>query len=874
MALTKSVIDSLGLRGKEVKFQIKEQLFQGGRIKKYYEGSIYDSVLYTTFINSGDNESETIIFDDINDSLGYFKYKLDDDSNTVMNKIFFNGQYIGSSSEPPYDYSFKHHQSNANWSYSYFVFELNTDTTGNFFEIYIKPNANYKERKINGTISFGKNVGIYQNKYGGGNTFYIVTDIAKQKEYYDFLNELFDFTIVESDNINLKAYIQNLVNIVGAKTGKTGKINAQDLGTEIANISGGGGATIVAEAKASGTAPPTSNDTLFVDEDLGVDGSDNIGVANIPKVYFNIQSDPQEFINYVLGLIEKGELCSVGDGAYCLFWGGSIIDSDNDTEYILLLIQQNGYIGLLEGITDTILFVKSDGTNDEVTDSVIEEETGFIGWNSYLPEDGFEVNINAIRNEAAALIGDNAELLKNYISTTPFTSSKQETIQLSGEYDGSLVTITNRWKGTPVPIGETVEKIYLNSNLTDKNIKSLLKKTAYFQKDSYAYGYLFISDNVKITVSCVSLYDYLCQIEAEIDGTKYVIYSREKNDLDTGEVTITNNLEQYKELLVNAASEDVTKVHIGIGHPNEARDCYFDWDSVLGNYIYANEKPRKWWWTSSTAQPIFVCISDGAEYCKLEVTNTQTTDNGYYNVLRYYTDDINSIEVYNDTDGWIDEKYRYIKFLNNYMIPSNPGDGTDDYDTESAYSMLLAYGDLYKYADVGAHNSLITELISTTPFTQIKANKIDLRPYIENKQIPLDLDVQYTEGTLEVVENGTYNVDEYANVYVNTPITEGKPVELQGEDFERYIEDETFGAEAGNIVLYLDENKYYKVISDESGKLAYEEISGEKIEVCDGAYEESGVYSGMNAKVYQSQFWIENASNVTVIDDETIRLEG
>lgn len=39
-----------------------------------------------------------------------------------------------------------------------------------------------------------------------------------------------------ASSTNLKDYIQNLVNIVGAKTGKTGTINAQDLGSEIADI--------------------------------------------------------------------------------------------------------------------------------------------------------------------------------------------------------------------------------------------------------------------------------------------------------------------------------------------------------------------------------------------------------------------------------------------------------------------------------------------------------------------------------------------------------------------------------------------------------------------------------------------------------------
>ena len=89
------------------------------------------------------------------------------------------------------------------------------------------------------------------------------------------------------------------------------------------------------------------------------------------------------------------------------------------------------------------------------------------------------------------------------------------------------------------------------------------------------------------------------------------------------------------------------------------------------------------------------------------------------------------------------------------------------------------------------------------------------------------------EGTLDITENGSHDVTNYktANVEVK-----GEPYELQGKDFESALTDGTL--KSGDVVFYLDENSYYKVIGTTT--LSYEKISGEEVNIWDGSYYEMG----------------------------------
>lgn len=180
----------------------------------------------------------------------------------------------------------------------------------------------------------------------------------------------------------------------------------------------------------------------------------------------------------------------------------------------------------------------------------------------------------------------------------------------------------------------------------------------------------------------------------------------------------------------------------------------------------------------------------------------------------------------------------------------------------------LSFDSTFEGIEVGTRNSYITDLVDLVRLGEGAEGEYYYKTH--EKYWTKISDV--FRDLLNITENGVEDVKNFEKVNVNIPSLQGKPYELQSEDFENYLSSGKL--EENDVVLNLDENKYYKVISDESGNLAYEEISGEVIEVWDGTYEESGTYSGMNATSYQSSFVVENASNVTVIDDETIRLEG
>lgn len=104
-----------------------------------------------------------------------------------------------------------------------------------------------------------------------------------------------------------------------------------------------------------------------------------------------------------------------------------------------------------------------------------------LGW-----QEGFngvvEFNMENQLSVVAPLLNFTPENDKasNLFSTTPF--GQAEEIELSGEYDGSTIEVTDLsggWQGTVVPNSGYVENVYFNTELSVEEVVSLLEKLNY-----------------------------------------------------------------------------------------------------------------------------------------------------------------------------------------------------------------------------------------------------------------------------------------------------------------------------------------------------------------------------------------------------------
>lgn len=149
-----------------------------------------------------------------------------------------------------------------------------------------------------------------------------------------------------------------------------------------------------------------------------------------------------------------------------------------ENEYIVFLEQNEErtlFVGYnMAGLNEYVIL----DHNNNVCFSNVDGGWGFIGWNTNITNP-IVVNSEVLSEIGSTTIGTQNDKLSNIFSTTPFTN---ETIELSGEYDGSTIEVTDLsggWQGTTVPNSGYVENVYLNTNLSVEEVVSLLEKLNY-----------------------------------------------------------------------------------------------------------------------------------------------------------------------------------------------------------------------------------------------------------------------------------------------------------------------------------------------------------------------------------------------------------
>lgn len=211
---------------------------------------------------------------------------------------------------------------------------------------------------------------------------------------------------------------------------------------------GGGGAVIKTEGGWQGTAVPES--------------------GLVDKVYFNTNLSVEEVVEIVKNLNYL-----FFDGLYV-----SVCFTDAPMQQVIVIIKiPASEIGTTEDVY--LMQVSFDQENPYYFQTIDIAELGWVGWNPNITG-VIDVNMENILSAVAPQVGyipENNNLSK-ILSSTPFVKSSGEPVSLSGEYDGSSITIKNLsclWKVSPVPETGLIKKVYFNTNLSVEEVVEILE---------------------------------------------------------------------------------------------------------------------------------------------------------------------------------------------------------------------------------------------------------------------------------------------------------------------------------------------------------------------------------------------------------------
>lgn len=183
------------------------------------------------------------------------------------------------------------------------------------------------------------------------------------------------------------------------------------------------------------------------------------------------------------------------------------------------------------------------------------------GWDTNYFIEVYNVNSENVANSFMAQFSVEMQndKLTNLISTTPFEKEADETVTLSGEYDGTTIFLSNKIVSEPtvVPNSGTVEKVYFNTNLSVEEVVSLISGLIYYTLE-----------NQPITYSILASSDWLHTLNITNENGNYTIlkYNRETNDLTiiwTNYEYSGDNLSGWREVAKNAISFECEVTNTG-----------------------------------------------------------------------------------------------------------------------------------------------------------------------------------------------------------------------------------------------------------------------------------------------------------------------
>lgn len=259
----------------------------------------------------------------------------------------------------------------------------------------------------------------------------------------------------------LNSFLTSIADAIRSKKGTTDKINASNFASEIASISGGGGAVIKTIGGWQGTAVPNS--------------------GTISKIYFNTNLSIEETAN----ILNSVDYISTDGYSVCI---------NSDFSKNIFIIAGAKYPIVFNAATYEPYFVGDEETAAEIGITN-------LGWQI----NELEFNDTPLNEMEGIPIGTNNNLLSSAISTTPFTKEEGKIIEeLSGVYEPITLTVEQDGTTELLEIIKNENKIptTIKTNLITKFITNYLieysNETLTEGLKDYAFAGNFLLEKVSL----------------------------------------------------------------------------------------------------------------------------------------------------------------------------------------------------------------------------------------------------------------------------------------------------------------------------------------------------------------------------------------
>ena len=201
----------------------------------------------------------------------------------------------------------------------------------------------------------------------------------------------------------------------------------------------------------------------------------------VEKIYFNTSLTKEEVHNILSGLNFANAGAPNGMLIYMPF-----VDADYSC---------NIEIDYYPTTNEYTLSYAVDGVALRIFDSTNHDLEN--GWNTNYFIEAYNVNSENVANSFMAQFSVEMQndKLTQLISSTPFTKEANETVTLSGDYDGATLKteLVNEWQGTQVQNSGLVEKVYINTSLTKEELYSLFDSLTFVEAEGDGKMYYMLA---------------------------------------------------------------------------------------------------------------------------------------------------------------------------------------------------------------------------------------------------------------------------------------------------------------------------------------------------------------------------------------------